>query len=85
MAVASTGTSLPPAVSAVHLASAFGKAYQVKTKSAVTAVPVAGETALLVTKGTLDSPVLATKVSYLTASPLSILRSSVATVYQVSV
>lgn len=57
MAVTSTGTSLPPASSAVHLPSATGKALQVKTKSAVTAVPVAGETALLVTRGTLDSPV----------------------------
>lgn len=55
MAVSSTGTNLPPASSAAHLASAFGKAYQVNSKSAVTAVPVAGETALLVLIGTLDS------------------------------
>jgi len=55
VAVSSTGTNLPPTVSAAHLPSAFGKAYQINLKSAVTAEPVAGETALLVLIGTLDS------------------------------
>jgi hypothetical protein len=85
VAVSSTGTNLPPVSSAAHLPSAFGKAYQVNTKSAVSALPVAGDIALFPAPvGTLDSPRAPTKVSYLEASPLSILVSSVATVYQVS-
>jgi len=86
VAASSTGTSLALALlakSEAHLPSAFAKAFHVNSKSALTAVAV--ETAELVLTGTLDSPTYATKVSYLTASPLSILRRSVATVYQVSV
>jgi hypothetical protein len=87
VAVSSTGTNLaPPVGSVAHLPSAFGKAYQVNTKSALVAVPVAGDITLFPDPvGTLDSPRAPTKVSYLQASPLSILVSSVATVYQVSV
>lgn len=53
--MSSTGTNLASAVVVLHLPSANGKAYHVNTKSAATAVPVAGDKALLVTIGTLDS------------------------------
>lgn len=85
VAVSSTGTNLLPAITVVHLPSARGWAFQVNTKSALVAALLVDKTLPeAVETGALDSPLFYTKVSYLPASPLSILRSSVETVYHES-
>lgn len=85
VAVSSTGTNLLPATTVVHLPSARGWAFQVNTKSALVAALLVDKTLPeAVETGALDSPLFYTKVSYLPASPLSILRSSVETVYHES-